>query len=92
MLDQLNIAMTIYTCCVLHNICIDENDDDEFIDSPTYRGFLNDNRREEAVQATFENEEETSEEFVLPSAAATAQLKAAAEGRRQAIMRDLMRR
>lgn len=53
LLDMLRISQTIYTCCVLHSICISEGEVDVNVpvrDNPRFAAFIAaDNREDDAT-------------------------------------------
>ena len=68
LLDLLRVSKTIYACCVLHNICINEGDDDENFETRRFgfEEFMNENQMENDPDITITDDNE-DEPFVAPT-------------------------
>lgn len=88
MLNLLRISKTLYVCCVLHNICIDDNDGLDLNDPRGYQTFVDRNQMEEEADVVLNNLPEESD-FTLPSAAGLRDLRSDAEEIRRQIMSNL---
>ena len=87
--DLLRIAKTIYACCVLHNICLDEGDPEEGPVNLEYEGFIEANRRgDDGVEVTV-NDHAPDNTFIAPTATENRHTRNSAEQRRFEISRDI---
>ena len=84
---MLRISKTIYAYCALHNICINEGDDDENFETRRFgfEEFMNENRMENDPDITITDDNE-DEPFVAPTTRQARETRRVAERRRTEIM------